>query len=255
MAVARAMGLARGTVRKFARTERFPACLPHGPGPSILDPLARPRGDDQGRALGRRPEAEAGVVRVESGAAGRDGFRRGCRIAAVHPEYAALEPAPVAVGELDRELGRALPAEARNRRTLPDRGGDARFELACERAQIRLTPDEGLVATPRHDVGPWQATGLRHFVEGHRRQVGLGLGDLGRIARARCGGLKHGDARRAAPGRQGIVVAAGKLVARISTRRRLIHNRRACISRLREPHSRAAHRDCDRNDMSLSSDT
>ena len=38
MAIARAMGLARATVRKFARAESFPARLPHGPGPSILDP-------------------------------------------------------------------------------------------------------------------------------------------------------------------------------------------------------------------------
>ena len=39
MAIARAMGLARSTVRKFARAESFPARLPHGPGPSILDPF------------------------------------------------------------------------------------------------------------------------------------------------------------------------------------------------------------------------
>ena len=38
MAIARAMGLARATVRKFAHAESFPARLPHGPGPSILDP-------------------------------------------------------------------------------------------------------------------------------------------------------------------------------------------------------------------------
>lgn len=38
MAIARTMGLARGTVRKFAYAESFPARLPHGPGPSILDP-------------------------------------------------------------------------------------------------------------------------------------------------------------------------------------------------------------------------
>ncbi len=38
MAIARAMSLARGTVRKFAYAESFPARLPHGPGPSILDP-------------------------------------------------------------------------------------------------------------------------------------------------------------------------------------------------------------------------
>lgn len=38
MAIARAMDLARGTVRKFAQAESFPARLPHGPGPSILDP-------------------------------------------------------------------------------------------------------------------------------------------------------------------------------------------------------------------------
>jgi len=38
LAIARAMDLARGTVRKFACAESFPARLPHGPGPSILDP-------------------------------------------------------------------------------------------------------------------------------------------------------------------------------------------------------------------------
>lgn len=38
MAIARATSLARGTVRKFAHAEGFPARLPHGPGPSILDP-------------------------------------------------------------------------------------------------------------------------------------------------------------------------------------------------------------------------
>ncbi len=38
LAIARAMGLARATVRKFARAETFPSRLPHGPGPSILDP-------------------------------------------------------------------------------------------------------------------------------------------------------------------------------------------------------------------------
>ena len=38
MSIARATGLARGTVRKFAHAESFPARLPHGPGPSILDP-------------------------------------------------------------------------------------------------------------------------------------------------------------------------------------------------------------------------
>ena len=38
LAIARAMGLARGTVRKYAYAATFPARLPHGPGPSILDP-------------------------------------------------------------------------------------------------------------------------------------------------------------------------------------------------------------------------
>jgi transposase len=38
LTIARTMGLARATVRKFARAESFPAHLPHGPGPSILDP-------------------------------------------------------------------------------------------------------------------------------------------------------------------------------------------------------------------------
>lgn len=38
LGTARAMGLARGTVRKYARTETFPARPPHGPSPSILDP-------------------------------------------------------------------------------------------------------------------------------------------------------------------------------------------------------------------------
>jgi transposase len=38
LGIARAMGLALGTVRKYARAETFPARAPHGPGPSILDP-------------------------------------------------------------------------------------------------------------------------------------------------------------------------------------------------------------------------
>ncbi len=38
LVIARATGLARATVRKFARAESFPARLPHGPGRSILDP-------------------------------------------------------------------------------------------------------------------------------------------------------------------------------------------------------------------------
>jgi transposase len=38
LAIARALGLARATVRKYANAETFPARLPHGPGPSILDP-------------------------------------------------------------------------------------------------------------------------------------------------------------------------------------------------------------------------
>ncbi|MEN3237793.1 hypothetical protein PUR29_30335 [Methylobacterium ajmalii] len=32
------MGLARATVRKYASAETFPARLPHGAGPSLLDP-------------------------------------------------------------------------------------------------------------------------------------------------------------------------------------------------------------------------
>ena len=38
LGIAREMGLALGTVRKYARAETFPARTPHGPGPSILDP-------------------------------------------------------------------------------------------------------------------------------------------------------------------------------------------------------------------------
>jgi len=38
LGIARATGLALGTVRKYARAETFPARTPHGPGPSILDP-------------------------------------------------------------------------------------------------------------------------------------------------------------------------------------------------------------------------
>lgn len=38
LGIAHATGLALGTVRKYARAETFPARLPHGPGPSILDP-------------------------------------------------------------------------------------------------------------------------------------------------------------------------------------------------------------------------
>ena len=38
LGIARAMGLARATVRKYAAADTFPARLPHGPGPSLLDP-------------------------------------------------------------------------------------------------------------------------------------------------------------------------------------------------------------------------
>jgi hypothetical protein len=38
LGIARAMGLARATVRKYAAAETFPARLPHGAGPSLLDP-------------------------------------------------------------------------------------------------------------------------------------------------------------------------------------------------------------------------
>ena len=36
--IAHAMGLARATVRKYAAADTFPARLPHGAGPSMLDP-------------------------------------------------------------------------------------------------------------------------------------------------------------------------------------------------------------------------
>ncbi|KMO20160.1 ISL3 family transposase [Methylobacterium indicum] len=38
LGIARALGLARATVRKYASAETFPARLPHGAGPSLLDP-------------------------------------------------------------------------------------------------------------------------------------------------------------------------------------------------------------------------
>ena len=38
LGIARAMALARATVRKYAAADTFPARLPHGPGPSQLDP-------------------------------------------------------------------------------------------------------------------------------------------------------------------------------------------------------------------------
>jgi transposase len=38
LGIARAMGLARATVRKYATADTFPARLPHGAGPSLLDP-------------------------------------------------------------------------------------------------------------------------------------------------------------------------------------------------------------------------
>ena len=37
LGIARAMGLARATVRKYAVADTFPTRLPHGPGPSLLD--------------------------------------------------------------------------------------------------------------------------------------------------------------------------------------------------------------------------
>ena len=40
LGIARALGLARATVRKYASVEAFPARLPHGAGPSLLDPHA-----------------------------------------------------------------------------------------------------------------------------------------------------------------------------------------------------------------------
>ncbi len=39
LAISRAMGLARGTVRKFAHAESFPGRAARAPGPSILDPF------------------------------------------------------------------------------------------------------------------------------------------------------------------------------------------------------------------------
>ena len=38
LGIARVMSLARATVRKYATADVFPARLPHGPGPSLLDP-------------------------------------------------------------------------------------------------------------------------------------------------------------------------------------------------------------------------
>ena len=38
LGIARAMSLARATVRKYAAADTFPVRLPHGPGPSLLDP-------------------------------------------------------------------------------------------------------------------------------------------------------------------------------------------------------------------------
>lgn len=38
LGIARTMGMARATVRKYATADTFPARLPHGPGPSLLDP-------------------------------------------------------------------------------------------------------------------------------------------------------------------------------------------------------------------------
>lgn len=64
LAIARAMGLARATARKFARAESFPVRLPHGPGPSILDPylphLGRrlAEGCENGLALWRELRAQ-----------------------------------------------------------------------------------------------------------------------------------------------------------------------------------------------------
>ncbi|WP_409566993.1 hypothetical protein [Methylobacterium sp. J-048] len=43
LGIARAMGLARATVRNYAAADTFPAWLPHDAGPSLLDvpPLLR----------------------------------------------------------------------------------------------------------------------------------------------------------------------------------------------------------------------
>ena len=38
LGIARDMRLARATVRKYAAADAFPARLPHGQGPSLLDP-------------------------------------------------------------------------------------------------------------------------------------------------------------------------------------------------------------------------
>ncbi|MFH6784911.1 MULTISPECIES: hypothetical protein [Methylobacterium] len=38
LGIARSMGLVRATVREYAVAEAFPARLPHGAGPSLLNP-------------------------------------------------------------------------------------------------------------------------------------------------------------------------------------------------------------------------
>ena len=104
LAIARATGLARATVRKFARAESFPARLPYGPGPSILDPylphLERrlAEGCENGLALWRELCAQ--------------GFHGGTK--QVHRWLAERRTAPSKFGRRTRSPDEARPPAARD---------------------------------------------------------------------------------------------------------------------------------------------
>ena len=104
LAIARAMGLARATVRKYARAESFPARTAYGPGPSILDPylpyLERrlAEGCENGLALWRELHGQ--------------GFPGGTK--QVHRWLAERRTRPVKSGRRARGPFNSQPSAARN---------------------------------------------------------------------------------------------------------------------------------------------